>query len=119
MIFKYIWKEKIGPILYLQLKNKKYGICFCHKIKERSIKFLGLEKIFCSRCLGIFLGGIVALILHLFQLHISLLLFMIMILPLSLDGSTQYLGFRKSNNILRLFTGILFGISINYIGVLI
>ncbi|RPI37830.1 MAG: DUF2085 domain-containing protein [Methanoregulaceae archaeon] len=38
------------------------GFCFCHRRKDRSIWFFGREKVLCSRCLGILLGGTAGLL---------------------------------------------------------
>ncbi len=35
-----------------------------------------------------------------------------MIVPAFLDGFTQFIGFRVSNNILRLFTGLMGGVGL-------
>ncbi|HLC63061.1 MAG TPA: DUF2085 domain-containing protein [Candidatus Nanoarchaeia archaeon] len=113
---EYKWKKNIGPILTLNIKGKAYGICLCHKIKERSLSFLGLEKFFCSRCLGILSGSVLAILLHFLRYNLSLGIAGIFTIPMLVDGFSQYLGFRRSNNILRLITGILFGISFNYFG---
>lgn len=116
---KYKWDEKIGPIFYIKIGNKNYGICFCHRIKERSIKFFGIERYLCSRCLGILLGGVFAISLHFLNYHLSFMLSILLTVPLLLDGFTQFFNFRHSNNALRLFTGILFGVGLNHLGVLV
>jgi len=98
---EYKWKKNIGPILTLNIKGKAYGICLCHKIKERSLSFS---------------GSVLAILLHFLRYNLSLGIAGIFTIPMLVDGFSQYLGFRRSNNILRLITGILFGISFNYFG---
>jgi hypothetical protein len=39
----YSWIKGIGQVLYVKLK-KKYRICFCHRIEESTLKFLGLRE---------------------------------------------------------------------------
>jgi uncharacterized membrane protein len=114
----YSWIKGIGPVLYVKLK-KKYGICFCHRIEERTINFLGLENFLCSRCLGIFLGGLIGSFLHFLGYHFNLVIVFFLMLPLLIDGFTQFFGLRESNNILRIITGFLYGVSLNFVGVLI
>ena len=109
MKLEYNWDNSIGPILYITIKNRKFGLCFCHKKKDRSIPFFGLENFFCSRCLGIFLGFLIGLIISKFFLFISINWAILFIMPLIFDGFTQLLHLRESNNKLRFFTGIFFG----------
>ena len=109
MKLEYNWDNSIGPILYFTIKNRKFGLCFCHKKKDRSIPFFGLEHFFCSRCLGIFLGFLIGLIISKFFLFISINWAILLTIPLILDGVTQLLHLRESNNKLRFITGIFFG----------
>jgi len=59
---------------YKKMFNKELGFCLCHRLEERSIKFLGLEKYFCSRCLGILLGGFFGAILKIIGIKFPLLI---------------------------------------------
>lgn len=111
MKIEYNYDKSIGPIIFFTFTNKKIGFCLCHKKKERSISFFGLERFLCSRCIGILLGYIFGLVLNLFiifRIEFSILF----IVPLVLDGVTQLFGYRESNNLLRVLTGILFGVGI-------
>jgi uncharacterized membrane protein len=108
------WDDNIGPILLLNIKNRNFGFCFCHRIKDRSIWFFGLEKVLCSRCLGILLGGIIGLILIIYQYRIDLVWSILLLIPLIFDGVTQALNYRQSNNYFRLITGFLFGIGFQF-----
>jgi uncharacterized membrane protein len=83
-------------------------------MKDRSIWFFGLEKIFCSRCLGILLGGIIGLIPIILQYQIEFFWSILLLLPLSIDGLLQALTQHESNNVLRLITGCLFGIGLQF-----
>ncbi len=111
-ILSFKWDKQIGPILCLQVFDKKFSLCACHRLPERSIKCFGLEKYFCSRCLGILFGGITGLVFISLNFHISILYAIILVLPLIVDGLTQAAGMRESTNLLRLITGILFGFSL-------
>ena len=112
MKLEYNWDNSIGPILYITIKNRKIGLCFCHKKKDRSIPFFGLENVFCSRCLGIFLGFLIGLMISKFFLIISINWAILFTIPLIFDGFTQLLHLRESNNKLRFITGIFFGIGV-------
>jgi uncharacterized membrane protein len=103
------WEEPIGPILYVTIKNRKIGFCICHKKKDRSIKLFGLENYFCSRCLGILIGYFIGLIISNIYTQIPMYVAFLFIIPLIVDGFTQLIHLRESNNKLRLVTGIFFG----------
>lgn len=118
MLINYSWERRIGPVLYLKVHNKKYGICFCHQNQERTVKFFGIERFLCSRCLGILLGGLAGAFLHFLGYHISLGISILLAFPLLLDGFSQYFELRQSNNLMRIITGLLLGISFNHIGVI-
>lgn len=109
------WDEKIGPICNLKVRDKEYTLCFCHKIKDRSIEFFGLENYFCSRCLGVYIGFITGFIFRfIFDVNINTLFFLVLTLPLIIDGFSQFFDLKESNNLLRIMTGLLFGIGIAY-----
>jgi uncharacterized membrane protein len=115
MKFEYIWDEAIGPILYVNFINRKIGLCFCHRRKDRSIWFFGLENFFCSRCLGILLGFFVGSCYRIFFNAFPLISGFILMIPLVIDGFSQLLGHRESNNGIRLITGFLFGFGMTII----
>jgi uncharacterized membrane protein len=108
------WDDDIGPMLFINIKNRRFGFCFCHRKKDRSIWFFGLENYFCSRCLGILIGGIIGLILVIWQYKIDLVLSILLLVPLIIDGFLQALNYHQSNNYLRFITGFLFGIGLQF-----
>lgn len=79
----------------------------CHQREDRSPKIFNKRFPLCYRCTGITIGALAGFLLSLSNFY---LLFLI---PMPLDGITQRLKLRKSNNTLRFITGLLFGISIN------
>jgi len=86
----------------------------CHQLKSRSYVICGKGMYICARCTGIFTGFFATSILLFFLygfFHAGLRFFYVLLLfvPLFLDGMTQLLGMRRSNNALRLFTGYLTG----------
>jgi uncharacterized membrane protein len=67
----------------------------------------------CARCTGFYAGLFVSIVLNvLWRVLVDLpswalgLLIILGVLPMALDGLTQYYGIRKSNNTLRLMTGL-------------
>jgi len=81
----------------------------------------GKELYLCARCSGVFLGFIgskillpilVSLISYSIPLHIGLPVSLNLALPSIVDWITQSLGFRQSNNNLRLTTGLLEGLGV-------
>jgi len=95
----------------------------CHQRPERSFFIKGKKLPLCSRCLGIYVSFLIGVFFILFLksyfLEITwmrlLVIFLIGFIPISIDGFTQLFGWRKSNNILRFITGIIFGFSMSWI----
>jgi len=112
MDFEYEWDEQIGPILYLHIQNRKIGLCICHQRKDRSLRFFGLEKYLCARCIGVLLGGITGIILIIFQVKLPVILLVLFSLPMIIDGFTQLLTSYESKNYCRIITGLFFGFSL-------
>jgi len=81
----------------------------CHQLPDRSFHLCGFQFPLCARCTGIFFGLVlVGPILCTFvpiNMYVSLGLVALMVI----DGFTQLKGWRQSNNILRLITGLGFG----------
>ena len=112
MKFDYFWDKKIGPILIVNINNRDYGLCLCHRKPERSIPFFGLERYLCARCLGLLIGGTLGLILNQFNFFIPLVFSLVLLTPLLIDGFSQAFQRRESNNRLRVVTGFLFGLGL-------
>ncbi len=109
---KFEWIESLGPVLSVNFRNKKYLFCVCHRRPDRSIYFFGLERYFCARCCGILTGTIIGVILRLISIQFGVLWGILLIVPLLIDGFTQFLGFRESTNQIRVITGLLFSIGL-------
>lgn len=81
----------------------------CHQLSDRSFHLCGFQLPLCARCTGIFLGlvlfGPVLCALLPLNMYVSLFFVGAMLV----DGFTQLKGWRKSNNFLRLITGLGFG----------
>ena len=98
----------------LKIGNRKARIfLFCHGLPERSPTIFGYKSPLCYRCLGLILGIIPALIIQL-PLPNKLLFAssVVLIIPVLIDGLTQNLGLRISNNNLRFVTGVLGGLGL-------
>ena len=88
----------------------------CHRRPERSFFYRGHQFPVCSRCTGLIIGAalfavysfIVPVVYDWNLLYVSVLLQ----LPYIIDGFTQYLAIRESNNTLRFITGLLGGVGV-------
>ena len=81
----------------------------CHQIPERSFHYKGKQFPVCARCTGILLGYGTIPLFYFGIIKIPILFIILLNIPLIIDSTTQYLGFRESSNRLRLITGILAG----------
>ncbi len=88
----------------------------CHRLPDRTFNIRGHYFPVCSRCTGFYIGAFTYFTYVYFfyvQYTIVLIIFaFLMIMPTLLDGLTQLFGFRDSNNILRLFTGLIGGVGL-------
>lgn len=91
----------------------------CHGDPSRCLWIKGKPLPLCSRCITFYpfmiVGAIVALPIAVLldpSAWTVLVSFILLELPLVVDGYTQYLGWRSSNNILRAVTGALSGTGI-------
>lgn len=98
----------------LRIGNRKARIfLFCHGLPERSPTIFGYKSPLCYRCIGLILGIIPALFIQLpFPNSLLFLCSIILIIPILIDGLTQNLGLRISNNNLRFGTGLLGGLGL-------
>lgn len=82
----------------------------CHQREDRSF-FIGKWQFpICSRCTGILVGQIIAIILYLFKIKVPTILGLLFLLIMFLDWYIQYKKIRESTNIRRFITGLLAGI---------
>ena len=88
----------------------------CHRKPERSFFIKGHQFPVCARCTGFYTGLIVYLIITHFYSHgydfSILFISMILMIPVAIDGLTQYFGPRESTNSLRFITGFIGGIGL-------
>jgi uncharacterized membrane protein len=88
----------------------------CHRIPERTFNIRGHYFPVCSRCTGFYLAAFSYFIfVYFFYIHYTIaliILAILMLIPTFLDGFTQLIGSRESNNILRLSTGLMGGVGL-------
>ena len=94
----------------------KYSKILCHRIPERSFHYKNHQFPVCARCTGFYTGLIVFLIYNYFYpVNYTLGLFItsiILLIPAGVDGFTQLMKLRESNNNLRFVTGFIGGIGL-------
>jgi len=99
--------------------NFIYTFPICHRRQDRTFNFYGYYFPVCARCTGIYIGIILFLIYSpFFTINYSsyiLVFTFLMVLPLIIDGLTQYLGFRESTNTLRFATGFAAGLGVVFL----
>ena len=91
----------------------------CHGDPSRTFWIRGRPLPLCSRCISFYpvipVGGVLGWVLFSLIGLLSwqmLIIFTLLEAPLVIDGWTQYIGWRRSNNRLRSITGALAGIGI-------
>lgn len=82
--------------------------CGCHQMPERSFFLKDYQFPVCARCMGVYLGGILGLILYWF-IKPNMLVSIICCAIMFLDWEIQYKEILKSTNLRRLITGTLAG----------
>jgi len=113
---------KINP-LYMDLIDGKidgaYKFPFyfiCHRIPERTFKIKKYYFPVCSRCTGIYISGFTYFFIVMFVpiiYNIELIILAILLLvPTAIDGISQLLNKRESNNKLRFLTGLFTGLGL-------
>ena len=88
----------------------------CHRIPERSFFIKGHQFPVCARCSGFYAGLIIYLIYNqIYPMSYNLSAFiisLILMIPVAVDGLSQYFGPRESTNPLRFITGFIGGIGL-------
>lgn len=88
----------------------------CHRLPDRTFNIRNHYFPVCARCTGFYIGAFTYFIYAYFfyvQYTSYLIIFaLLMLIPAFLDGFTQLLNYRLSNNLLRFLTGIIGGIGL-------
>ena len=82
----------------------------CHRLPERSFFYRGRQLPVCARCTGLAVGYLAYPFFLLRVVSVGFLVAILLLIPCALDGITQHLNWRVSNNTLRMTTGVLCGI---------
>ncbi len=89
---------------------------FCHQKPERSFQIKGNCFPVCSRCTGFYISIIMYIIIAmLIPINYTIkttIIAILLLIPCAIDGLTQLIGLRESNNILRFITGLMGGIGL-------
>jgi len=100
-----------------KVSNKIRGYPLCHSLPSRSFCYKGRYFGLCARCSAMYFFGILTIILYPLRSGIldpttSVYFGIILLTPTAVDGGTQFIGLRESNNKLRVTTGTLLGVGI-------
>ncbi|MFH1054948.1 MAG: DUF2085 domain-containing protein [Candidatus Altiarchaeota archaeon] len=92
-------------------------LMLCHQLPYRSFIFNGIPMAVCARDVGIYAGAILGFATIMLNVKPKILssikLLILATIPIALDGVTQtVLVMRESNNIIRLATGLIFGLGV-------
>lgn len=88
----------------------------CDQIPSHSFFIGGYQICLCSRCLAIYSSMLIAgIALNFLRKRrpiqaLTWWMWLLTMVPMALDGGTQFFGWRESNVWLRLLTGIIFGV---------
>ena len=83
----------------------------CHQMPERSYFWNGIQMAVCHRCMGIYAGALIGLLIYPFTPHFrrgvfpSITTFLIFILPVGLDLLVGTLGIWEGHPYIRTITG--------------
>jgi len=87
----------------------------CHQMPERSFFILGYQMAFCQRCTAIYsstlIGGMLFPLVRRWIRPLPWLLYLMLNIPLAVDGSLQLFGLWESTPFRRVLSGSLFGLS--------
>ena len=83
----------------------------CNKKAHRAPKILGKTFILCWRCTGVLLGAILASFIIKYPEIPHSRLPLLFLIPMSIDGSLQYILNIESNNKRRFVTGFIAGLA--------
>jgi len=89
----------------------------CHRKPERTFKYKDKYFPVCARCTGFYLGILISFpIIFISLKYLSgidlFILGVLLLIPMFIDGITQFFEIRESNNILRFITGLIGGLGI-------
>lgn len=86
----------------------------CHQMPSRAWHLLGHQVAYCERNTAIYFAMVAGGFAFAYRRDarpLGVPLYLLLILPMAIDGGTQLLGWRESTWLLRTFTGALFGLA--------
>ena len=87
------------------------GSFFCHQLSARSPHIAGVQMPLCWRCTGIMIGVFILFLWLIFrQSQPSFLLSCVLASSMLIDVLTAMLGLWNGDNLIRFFTGLLWGV---------
>jgi len=101
-----------------KIVNNIFGLNLCHGKSSRSLNLFGKKMPMCARCFGMLIGVYIFVPIFLIYFlynpaNFYYFVFVpIFLLPGFIDGVTQMMGYRISNNLIRLITGFFIGMGI-------
>jgi uncharacterized membrane protein len=118
-----VWVVAIFLAPYLKSRNSPVGALIyalfapvCHQIPGRSFSLVGHPLAVCARCLGIYLCFLLGTLLYpiggrLTRIRLpQLRTFLVISAPIAADTAANFLRLWSSSNVLRLATGLLWGL---------
>ncbi len=109
--FEFGWDSRMGPVMSIHYKKKDICFAICHRQEDRCIKLFGYTSFLCARCTGILVGfALMVSFQYLYRPSVTVpwLVSVGLMIPLIVDGGTQFAGLRESTNVLRFISGIIF-----------
>jgi uncharacterized membrane protein len=94
----------------MAIKKNKIQLVSCHRRPDRSFFWKGKQFPVCARCTGIHIGYLTFPLFVFQHLSFNIWLTLLLMIPTCVDGWTQAVFNRESNNLLRVVTGLLAGI---------
>lgn len=86
----------------------------CHQRAERSFTMKNYQFPLCARCTGILLSSPVGYIWYI-KKKLRMLIGVLLLIPMTIDGTIQLINIRESTNTRRLFTGMLGGMGLVFV----
>ncbi len=114
-------------IIKLNQGVQTVGGVLCHQLQERSLTMNGNLLPVCARCTGMYTGIVLCTLFLMLGRRFkgnptvtvaTGLLLSLGVSVMALDGLSSYAGLRDSNNTLRVYSGLLFGVSLAVLYVL-
>ncbi len=98
------------------ISKDDFKLLICHRMPERTFKINNYYFPVCARCTGFYISMFFYFVfVYFFYVNYTVNLIFIailMLIPAILDGFSQFIGFRESNNYLRFVTGLISGLGL-------